>query len=95
MQGRRVVGAQRGGNAALRIPGIALGRPGLGQDEDTAGGEADCCAQSCDAAANDDEIDLRQNLVLPVNVILEFTEPSMSSPSPPPCRFLGRTCSVP
>jgi hypothetical protein len=74
MQGRRVVGAQRGGNAALRIPGIALGRPGLGQDEDAAGGEADCCAQSCDAAANDDEIDLRQNLVLPVNVILEFTE---------------------
>ena len=74
MQRRRVVFAERRRDAALRVSGVALGRPGLGQDEDAAGGEADCCAQSCDAAANDDEIDLRQNLVLPVNVILEFTE---------------------
>ena len=70
MQAGSVAGPHGRGNAALRVPGIALGRPGLGQDEDAAGGEADCCAQSCDAAANDDEIDLRQNLVLPANVIL-------------------------
>jgi hypothetical protein len=64
VQRRRVVFAERRRDPALRVSGVALGRPGLGQDQDTARREADGRAQPRDAAADDDEVDDRQKMIL-------------------------------
>ena len=54
---RRVVLADRSGNAALCISGIALGRIGLREDGDGAVlGEIDRGAQPGDTAADDEEV---------------------------------------
>ena len=57
VQLRRVVGADRRGDAALRVAGVALARIGLGEDDDAAGvGQRDRGAQTGDAAADHEEI---------------------------------------
>ncbi len=58
MERGAVVGTDRGGNAALRVAGVALGRVGLGQNQHAAGWrERNRGAQSGDAAADDDEVE--------------------------------------
>jgi hypothetical protein len=64
MKRGRIVGAERRGDAALGIAGVAFGRPGLGQDQDTAGSKADGRTQPCYAGADDDEVDDRQKMIL-------------------------------
>ena len=57
MQVWRVARAQRRGDAALRVAGVALGGIGLGENEDVTGQrQIGGRAQSRDAAANDQEI---------------------------------------
>jgi 3-dehydroquinate synthase len=57
VQRRRVVVSNRGGNAALRVSGVALGRIGLGENEHASGGsEANRGAQPRNSAADDDEV---------------------------------------
>ena len=52
-----VVRSQSGRNSPLRVPGVALGRIGFGEDEDaTMRGKRDSRAQPSDPAANDQEI---------------------------------------
>ena len=54
---RRVVGADRRGDAALRVSGVALARIGFGQEHDAAGvGQRDRRAQAGDPAADHEEI---------------------------------------
>ena len=53
----RVAGADGGGNAALRVAGVAFGGIGLGEDEHVAGQrEIGGGAKAGDAAADDQEI---------------------------------------
>ena len=57
MQRGAVVGADRRGDAALRVAGVAFGRVRLGQDQHPADRrERDRGAQARDTAADDDEI---------------------------------------
>ena len=57
MKRRAVVVSDGGGDAALRVPGVALGRFGLRQDQHAAGGrQADGGAQSGDSASDDEKI---------------------------------------
>jgi len=57
VQRRGVIVADGGGDAALRVAGIALRGFGFRQDENAAGvGKAHRCAQARDTAANDDEV---------------------------------------
>ena len=58
VQRRRVVVADRGRDAALRVSGVALGGFGLGENQDAAcGGETDRRAQARDAAADHEKVD--------------------------------------
>ena len=53
----RVAGADRGGNAALRVAGVALGGIGFGEDQHVAGErEIGGGAKARDAAADDQEV---------------------------------------
>ena len=55
---RTVVGANCRRDAALRVSRVAFGRVGLRQNQDPAHrGERDRRTESCDAAANDDEVE--------------------------------------
>ena len=57
VQRRTVIGAHRGGDAALGVAGVALGGRGLGENEDAAARrQRDRRAQSRDAAADDQKI---------------------------------------
>ena len=57
VQRRRVVVAHRRRDAALRVAGVALGRFGLGEDQDAAGRrQTDRRAQPGDTAADDEKI---------------------------------------
>src|SRR4029079_3913624 len=52
-----VIGAECGGYATLRIPGVAFSRVGFGEDDDAADRrERDGRAQSSDPAAHDDVV---------------------------------------
>jgi len=54
---RRVVGANRRGDAALRVAGVALARIGLGEHQHVAHlGERDRGTKAGDAAADDEEV---------------------------------------
>ncbi len=65
MERGAVVVAERDGDAALRVAGIALGRFGLGQNQDAADGrERNRRPQPGDAAADDDEIRGEMHAVL-------------------------------
>ena len=60
VQLRRVVAADRGRDAALRVAGIPLRRPRLGQDDDVARlGELDRRAQRRDPASHDQIVALQ------------------------------------
>ena len=61
---RRIVLTERRRDAALRVPGVAFRRRRFGQDQDAAGGKADRRAQPRHAAADDDEVDDRQKMIL-------------------------------
>ena len=57
VQLRRIVRPDRGGNAALRVLGVALGRIGLRDDDDVAGSrQLDCSTEAGDSAADDYEV---------------------------------------
>ena len=94
----RVAGADRRGDAALGVAGVALARLGLGEDEDVAGaGELGGRAQRRDAAADDEEVRAKVHAV-PDAVILP-SPPTMSSPPArrrrDPVRLDVRTSSRP
>ncbi len=62
---RRVAGADGGGNAALRVTGVAFGGIGLGEDQDVAGQrEIGGGAEAGDAAADDQEVRVTRHRML-------------------------------
>ena len=57
MKRRRIVGADGGRDAALRVAGVALGGRRLGEDQNPAEGrEGDRGAQARDAAAHNEKV---------------------------------------
>jgi hypothetical protein len=84
MQRRRVIVADGGRDAALRVAGVALGRCCLGEDENAARRrQTDCCPQAGDAAADDEEIYRKHaNVILPPHP-MDPVRIDVSTPSRP------------